>query len=211
MTLPLMPWKEMLPVDQREKFIRDVRLGVFSISELCERYGVSRKTGYKWLARFEEEGRAGLKDKSRAPKTCPHRLDGVVARTICDLRRKHPTWGPRKILQYMEPRYPQLILPAPSTAGDLLKRRGLVKKRRGRRKHLHPGVVPANTRGPNDIWAALDIKFEAQRFLTFMKTLLGCSIPQPFAGTAVQSVRQCVAHRLRKVRLAGSLRQVLPQ
>lgn len=54
----------------------------------------------------------------------------------------------------MEPRYPHLLLPAPSTAGDLLKRRGLVKKRRLRRSHLHPGVVPPITVNPNDIWAA---------------------------------------------------------
>lgn len=141
-------------MDQREKFIKDVRYGAFSTSELCERYGVSRKTAYKWLGRFEEEGRAGLKDKSRAPKTCPHRIDRGVARTICDVRRKHPTWGPRKILQYLEPRYPSLVLPAVSTAGDLLKRTGLVKKRRRSRKHVHPGVVPALTRSPNDIWAA---------------------------------------------------------
>lgn len=144
----------MSPVDQREKFIKDVRFGAFSISELCERYGVSRKTAYKWLARFDEAGRAGLKDKSRAPKTCPHRIDTVVARTICDVRRAHPTWGPRKILQYLEPRYPRMILPAVSTAGDLLKRNGLVKKRRRNRKHVHPGVVPAITLSPNDIWAA---------------------------------------------------------
>lgn len=146
-----MPWKEMLPVDQREKFIKDVRFKAFSISELCERYGVSRKTAYKWLGRFEEEGRVGLQDKSRAPKTCPHRIDEVVARTICDVRRAHPTWGPCKILQYLEPRYPRLILLAVSTAGDLLKRRGLVKKRRRNRKHLHPGVVPALTSSSNDI------------------------------------------------------------
>src|SRR5690606_28937122 len=149
-----MPWKEMSPMDQREKFIKDVRFGAYSISELCERYDVSRKTAYKWLGRFEEAGRAGLVDKSRAPKTCPHRIDRGVARTICDVRRKHPTWGPRKILQYLEPRYPSLVLPAVSTASDLLKRTGLVKKRRRNRKHAHPGVVPAVTRSPNDIWAA---------------------------------------------------------
>lgn len=128
-------------MDQREKFIKDVRFGVFGISELCERYRVSRKTAYKWLGRFE--GRAGLRDRNRAPNSCPHRIDRVVARTICDVRRAHSNWGPRKILQYMEPKYPMMILPAVSTAGDLLKRCGLVKKRRRNRKHLHPGVVPA--------------------------------------------------------------------
>lgn len=154
-----MPWKELSPVDQREKFIKDLRFGLFSMVELCQRYGVSRKTGYKWVQRFEEEGRHGLNDRSKAPKTCPHRIEPVVARAICDVRRRHPTWGPQKILQWMEPRYPQMALPAVSTAGDLLARRGLVKKRRRRRIHLHPGVVAAVTSEPNDIWAA-DFKGE---------------------------------------------------
>jgi len=55
-------------VDQREKFIKDLRFGLFSMVELCQRYGVSRKTGYKWVQRFEEEGRHGLNDRSKAPK-----------------------------------------------------------------------------------------------------------------------------------------------
>ena len=141
-------------MEQREKFIKDLRFGLFCMAELCDRYGVSRKTGYKWIERFEEDGRHGLDDRSRAPKTCPHRIEPVVAYAICDARRRHPTWGPRKILQWMEPRFPAMVLPAVSTAGDLLARRGLVKKRRRRRPHLHPGVVPPVTTAPNDIWGA---------------------------------------------------------
>jgi len=141
-------------VEQRERFIADLTFGLFSVLELCARYGVSRKTGYKWIERFEEEGRHGLEDRSRAPKTCPHRIDPLVARTICDARRRHTTWGPKKILQWMELRFPAMALPAVSTAGDLLVRRGLVKKRRRRHTYQHPGVVPAVTTAPNDIWAA---------------------------------------------------------
>jgi transposase InsO family protein len=140
-------------MEQRERFIADLKFGLFSVLELCARYGVSRKTGYKWIERFEEEGRHGLGDRSRAPKTCPHRIDPLVARTICDARRRHTTWGPKKILQWMELRFPAMSLPAVSTAGDLLVRRGLVKKRRRRHTLLHPGVVPAVTTAPNDIWA----------------------------------------------------------
>ncbi|HEX2881992.1 MAG TPA: IS481 family transposase [Polyangiaceae bacterium] len=149
-----MPWKEASPVEQREKFIKDLRFGAFTMSELCARYGVSRKTGHKWVNRFEIEGRQGLEERSRAPKSCPHQMDPVVARTICDVRRRHPSWGAEKILQWIEPRYPEMPLPAVSTAGDLLARRGLVKKRRRQRKHQHPGVVPAITHAPNDIWTA---------------------------------------------------------
>ena len=149
-----MPWTETAPMEQREHFIRDRRLALYTMTELCARYGVSRKTGYKWLARFEDGGRQGLRDQSRAPHQCPHRIAADVARLICDARRQHPTWGPRKLLDWLAPRHPQLVLPAISTAGDLLARRGLVKKRRRRRPYHHPGVVPATTTQPNDLWTA---------------------------------------------------------
>jgi transposase InsO family protein len=149
-----MPWRETSPVEERERFIKDLRHGLFTMPELCQRYGISRKTGYKWAGRYEERGWDGLVDRSRAPKTCPHRIDALVGRMICDVRRKHPSWGPFKILQYLEPRYPEIEWPAISTMGDLLIRRGLVKKRRRRRKHPHPGTVPGVTEYPNDIWTA---------------------------------------------------------
>jgi transposase InsO family protein len=77
-----------------------------------------------------------------------------MERLLIEVRRCHPSWGSRKILDWLEPRYPDLALPATSTAGDLLARRGLVKKRRRRRPHRHPGVVPPTTYGPNDLWTA---------------------------------------------------------
>jgi putative transposase len=149
-----MPWMETSPVDQRECFIRDHRLDLYAMVELCARYGISRKTGYKWLARFDAGGRAGLRDRSRAPHHCPHRIARAMAAVICAARRQHPSWGPAKLLAWLEPRHPNLTWPAVSTAGDLLARRGLVKKRRRRRPWQHPGVVPATTTQPNDLWTA---------------------------------------------------------
>jgi putative transposase len=149
-----MPWLETSPVDQRERFIADHRRGFYTMTELCERYGISRKSGYKWLDRFEAEGRAGLRDRSRAPHRCPHRISAEVARLICAARRAHPAWGPEKLLDWLEPRHRGIPWPAVSTAGDLLARRGLVKKRRRRRPHQHPGVVPPTTHAPNDLWTA---------------------------------------------------------
>jgi transposase InsO family protein len=122
------------------------------MTELCERYSISRKTGYKWLERFEQEGRKGLADRSRAPHRCPHRISPEMWRLICEARRRHPNWGPAKLLDWLGPRFPEGDLPAVSTAGDLLARHGLVKKRRRRRHHQHPGVVPAVTTQPNDLW-----------------------------------------------------------
>ena len=84
-----MPWQETRPMDQRDRFIQDERLALYSMTELCARYGVSRKTGYKWLARFDEEGRRGLQDRSRAPHHCPHRIGKDVARVLVAARRAH--------------------------------------------------------------------------------------------------------------------------
>jgi putative transposase len=150
-----MPWLETAPVDERIQFIQDALSDRFTMSELCARYGVSRRVGYKWLERYEQEGRRGLQDRSRAPHHCPHRIDAEIAELICALRRAHPFWGARKLLKILDTRHPQIrAWPAPSTAADLLARRGLVLKRRRRRPHQHPGVVPPTTAASNDLWTA---------------------------------------------------------
>lgn len=149
-----MPWMETSPMEQCERFIHDHQVDLYTMVELCARYGISRKTGYKWLGRFEEAGRQGLQARSRAPHECPHRIADEVAALICAARLQHPSWGPAKLLDWLRPRHPGVDLPAISTAGDLLARHGLVKKRRRRRRYQHPGVVPATTTQPNDLWTA---------------------------------------------------------
>jgi transposase InsO family protein len=152
-----MPWLETSPVDERERFIADDRRGLYTRVELCARYGISRKTGYKWLARYHEDGRRGLQDRSHAPHHCPHRIDQEMADLLVRARRQHPDWGPGKLLDWLGPRHADLAeeeWPAVSTVGDLLAREGLVKKRRRRRPHHHPGVVPPTTAAPNDLWTA---------------------------------------------------------
>src|SRR5262249_45701199 len=139
-----MPWQEATPMEQRERFVRDQQRGLYTMTELCARYSISRRTGYKWLDRFDAGGRAALQDRSRAPHRCPHAMSDEIAQLICDARRAHPTWGPAKLLDWLTPRHPDLTLPAASTAGDLLAREGLVTKRRRRRTDQHP------RRGPSD-------------------------------------------------------------
>src|SRR5918996_3467142 len=107
-----MPWLETSPVDQPERFIADARRGLYPMTELCARYGISRKSGYKWLRRFEEGGRVALRDRSRAPHHCPHRIAADVAQLICAARRAHPSWGPAKLLDWLEPRHPGVAWPA---------------------------------------------------------------------------------------------------
>ena len=125
-----MPWLETAPVEERLKFIDDARSDRFTMAELCARYGVSRRVGYKWIERFEAEGRRGLRDRSRAPHHCPHRIDAELAELLCALRRQHPLWGARKLLRILAKRHPRVTQwPAPSTVADLLARRGLVQRR----------------------------------------------------------------------------------
>ncbi len=149
-----MPWLETAPMEQRERFIQAHQEALYTMVELCARYGISRKTGYKWLARFAAAGRQGLQERSRAPHRCPHGIGELVAALLCGARREHPRWGAQKLLDWLRPRYPEIALPAIRTAGDLLARRGLVQRRRRRRHYSHPGVVPATTSAPNDLWTA---------------------------------------------------------
>jgi putative transposase len=148
-----MPWRETAPVEERDRFIDDYLLGLYLMTELCARYAVSRKTGYKWVGRYDAGGRAALVDRSRAPHSCPHKVSARVADLLVRARRQHPDWGAEKLLQWLAPRHPDVAWPAVSTAGDLLARRGLVKRRRRRRPLHHPGVVPPVTHAPNDLWA----------------------------------------------------------
>jgi putative transposase len=149
-----MPWAETEPMKERMRFVTDWERGHYTVSELCVRYGISRKTGYKWLDRYEAEGVAGLGERSRAPRHCPHRIEPRVARALVEARRQHPSWGPRKLLAWLVQRHPGLELPAASTAGDLLKRRGLIKRRRRRHPWKHPGAPGLVTEQANDVWTA---------------------------------------------------------
>ena len=115
-----MPWKETDPMCQRAEFVALHRSGLFSVSELCRRFGISRKTGYKWLERFQERGPEGLQDKSHAPRSCPHKTAPEIEQLLLGVRRDHPRWGPKKLLAYAQRRHPGLALPAASTVGDLL-------------------------------------------------------------------------------------------
>jgi len=139
---------------ERRCFVSQVQLGLFGMSELCERYGVSRKTGYKWMKRFEAEGEAGLEARSRAPQRSPGRTAEVVVKAIVEVRKKHPRWGPRKILEVLRRARPELELPSASTAGEWLRRAGLVQGRGRRSRWEHPGRPVGEVTGPNQVWTA---------------------------------------------------------
>src|SRR5216110_2299333 len=103
-----MPWKESAAMDERLRFVRDAQSDRFTMSELCARYGVSRRIGYKWLARYEEEGRRGLADRSRAPRQCPHKTTDRVTELLIASREQHPLWGARKLLRVLGDKHPEI-------------------------------------------------------------------------------------------------------
>jgi len=149
-----MPWSETSPMDERLRFIADYRRRFFSLSELCRRFGVSRKTAYKWIERYEEEGPPGLVDRSRRPETCPHQTASEVVEALLEARRRHPTWGAKKLLRILSKKHPDWPWPARSTAADILNRHGLVQSRRRRRHPGHPGRPTTPMTEPNEIWTA---------------------------------------------------------
>lgn len=149
-----MPWKEVLPVDDRKQFISDVLRRLESISDLCDRYGVSRKTGHKWIRRHQEEGLSGLDDRSRRPQRCPHRTPVETEELLIEVRRHHPTWGAEKLLKLASTKDADREWPAPSTVCEMLKRRGLVKQSRQRTRPGHPGKPSAEMVSPNSVWCA---------------------------------------------------------
>ena len=154
-----MPWKETCPVDQRLKFIEDWKRREVPIVRLCEAYGISRKAAYKWIDRYELEGIGGLADRSRAPEHSPQAICEDVADFVLNLRRKHPFWGPRKLLAWMQKRRPSMERPAASTIGDLLKRNGLVREHRKRVRVPQQTAPFAAIKAPNDTWCT-DFKGE---------------------------------------------------
>lgn len=131
-----MPWKEMKIVEQRVEFVRAVERDLKSFTALCEDFGISRKTGYKWLNRYMEyEDVDALKDQSRAPDWSALRTSPIVVYQLCELRKKYPHWGAKKLLERIPAKIKEKYkLPAVSSANRILKREGFIKPRKLRRR-----------------------------------------------------------------------------
>jgi putative transposase len=147
-----MPWRERSPMDERVQFISDYQRQLFTMTELCDRYGISRKTGYAVVDRYEVEGVAGLSPRSSRPGCSPQATREPIVEAIVVMRKRYPTWGGKKIVAVLQERHPAWELPAVSTANDILKRHELVPSRRRRRPVGHPGYQPIAATAPNAIW-----------------------------------------------------------
>ena len=152
-----MPWKETDAMEERLKFVLAMELGEVAVAELCRRYGVSRKTGYKWWHRYRASGISGLAPLSRAPRHHPQAVSAAVREAVLALRHKEPSWGPKKVRAYLERHRPEVRWPARSTIGELFRRQGLVVARR-RRLRAPPRSLPFGTCDTaNDVWC-IDFK-----------------------------------------------------
>ena len=149
-----MPWSETKPMDQKTQFIADYLRQTLDMTELCGLYGISRKTGYKWIERYVEHGPQGLEDRSRRPGNSPGQTPSEIVEALLQVRRRHPSWGAKKLLPFVHKRHPEWSLPSRSTVCDILSREGLVPKKRRRRVIGHPGKPQTQMLAPNDIWCA---------------------------------------------------------
>jgi putative transposase len=149
-----MPWKKTTPMTERLNFIALYQTRLWTTTELCTRFGISRKTGYKWLGRYMREGLSGLQEKPRMPRHCPHRIAPDIAAVLLEAKRLHPNWGPRKILPYVARHHPALALPAASSTGALFRNAGLSRPKQRRRRPHHPGAPALHTGSPNEVWTA---------------------------------------------------------
>lgn len=191
-----MPWSETSAMEQRVQFIRDWRRARLSMSELCDVYGVSRKTGYKWLQRYLGEGPEGLEERSHAATEVHNKTPDEVVQVLLQARLRHPSWGAKKLLKIVHDQRPELALPGRSTVCDILSRNGLVTQRARRRVIGHPGRPSNQIVLPNDCWSA-DFKgqFRTRDGIycypltvtdNYSRYLLGC---QALEGTAVEPSR----------------------
>jgi transposase InsO family protein len=139
----------------REEFVQYALSGRYPITALCNAYGISEKTGHKWLSRFKEEGKGGLADRSHAPHGAPHKISQSIRREILLLREKHPTWGARKLQAVLKRQSPSISWPAASTIGEVLRQEGCVKTRRrsDRTIGLPLDSVLTKAKAANDVWS----------------------------------------------------------
>lgn len=140
--------------EQRRQFVRSYESRAWSMTELCERYGITRPTGYKWVERWRTDGDAGFGDRARTPLACPHRTSPELEALLLKARRRYG-WGATKLRTVLQSRYPDMPWPTRSTINAILDRHGLLEKQRRRRaRAAHPGAAPLQTTAPNQVWPA---------------------------------------------------------
>lgn len=208
-----MPWKVELPMNQKTQFVSEYLRHSLSFTELCQRYHISRKTGYKWISRYNDLGPLGLADCSRRPHSSPDQTPDSLRLAILQARRRHPSWGAKKLLKLLERKDPQAPWPSRWTVCEILKREGLVRQKTRRRKLGHPGKPTSIVTAPNQLWC---VDFKGQ-FKTrdgrycypltvtdrYSRYLLGC---QGLLSTETQGAKTVFQELFKKYGLPSAIR-----
>jgi hypothetical protein len=185
----------------------------FSKTDLSQKYGVSRPTVYKWLKRYHQFGIEGLKERSRAPKICPHRTPENIRSLVIQEKLRNRKRGPRKIRVQLRRQHPELKWPAISTISYWLKKEGLVERRK-KRSHVPSYAQPfCECRAPNDVWS---MDYKGQFYMkngrvcypltltdNFSRFILGCKAPE---GPRYIPTRRCLELILREYGLPDAIR-----
>ena len=148
-----MPFREIGRVEQRVGLFCDYDTGVWTVSELCRAYGVSRETFYVLRARRASGDPAWFCERSHAVASCPHRTSAAIAEAVVATKRRFVRFGPKKVKAWLDRMEPGTTWPAASTIGDILKREGLVETRSRRRRGRELGRVETAADAPNAEWA----------------------------------------------------------
>jgi putative transposase len=168
LTVAVMPWKATEPMKERTKFVLEwerrwkaAQGGPVNIAELCRMYGVTRPTGYTWIARYREANfdLVAVVERSRRPNTSPTAIAPKLEDLIVSARKKHPRWGPKKLRAFLVERNPTIVIPSASAIGKVLQRRGLTSPRKKRRRGCRYAVTTpfSGCDAANDVWC-IDFK-----------------------------------------------------
>lgn len=149
-----MPWKEHGVMEERFHFVDEWKSGDWNMAELCQFYGVTRATGYKWVERYGSGGLEGLRDRSRAPHQHPNEVSSEIEELVIGVREKHRSWGAPKIRARLKRDPGDQNIPAESTIGAILQRNGLSVARKRRRTSRIASEPLAHAGAPNSVWCA---------------------------------------------------------
>jgi transposase InsO family protein len=143
-----MPWKQVTLMSQRKEFVTLALHEGANLTELCNGFEISRKTGYKWIKRFLEEGDTGLQDRSRQPHRSPKKTALAIETDVIQVRKAHPAWGGRKIHSRLQA-LGRTQVPAASTITAILHRHGLIDPEEAAK---HKAWQRFEAEAPNDLW-----------------------------------------------------------
>ena len=152
-----MPFSETCAVEERISVLREFETGVFTVSDLCRRHGISRETFYVWKRRRESGAERWYEERSHATNSCPHSASDGVIHEVIAARERYPHFGPKKLKAWLEREQPGIGWPAASTMGDICKRAGLIAAKPRRRRPVAQADIVAGSDVANGEWA-IDFK-----------------------------------------------------